>query len=199
MRWSRCLSFGGDGIIRTGPPPNIRMSPFPLPASFRMAFESVLIALLVPFVAAAPVVRAAGAPEPKPAPAWTLKDVDGETVSSEAFAGKVVILGFWATWCSPCLGEIAGFKALHQKFAGRGLAIVAVSMDEEGAEVVKPFMKKTGINYRVVLGDAAIAKAYGNVRSLPTAFIIDREGRIVATRSGFTDEATFEKAISPLL
>lgn len=133
------------------------------------------------------------------APAWSLKDVDGKTVSSADFKGKVVLLDFWATWCPPCKAEIPSFVELQKTYGDKGLVVVGVSLDEEGARVLKPFMKQFGINYPVVLGDLKTAQAFGGVRSIPTTFIISRDGRIAGRHVGLVSKADFEKAIKPLL
>ena len=133
------------------------------------------------------------------APAWSLKDVGGKTVSSADFKGKVVLLDFWATWCPPCRMEIPDFVELQKTYGEKGLVVVGVSLDEEGASVLKPFMKQFGINYLVVLADAEIAKAFGGVASIPTTFIIGRDGRIAGQHVGLASKADFEMAIKPLL
>ena len=134
-----------------------------------------------------------------PAPAWELKDLDGRTVSSSQYAGKVVILDFWATWCPPCRAEIPGFVELQKAYGDRGLVIVGVSLDRGGPAPVKEFMRRFGMNYPVVMGDAAINRAYGGIEALPTTFIINREGHLVGRHVGYTDRQTFEDEIKPLL
>ena len=134
-----------------------------------------------------------------PSPAWELKDVDGKPVKSSDFTGKVVILDFWATWCGPCRMEIPGFIELQKQYADKGLVVVGVSLDQDGASVVKAFMEKTGINYPIVLGDEAIVSAFGGVEGIPTTFIIDRNGRIVGKHVGYSAKAEFEAEIKPLL
>lgn len=114
----------------------------------------------------------------KPAPDFTLKDASGNSVKLSDFRGKVVLLNFWATWCGPCALEIPWFVEFQQQFKSRGLEIVGVSMDEEGWSVIKPFMAERKINYHVLLGDDSVSQLYGGVDSLPTTFIIDRDGRI---------------------
>jgi peroxiredoxin len=133
------------------------------------------------------------------APDWQLSDVDGKTVKLSEFKGKVVILDFWATWCPPCRAEIPGFVAMQKKYADKGFTMVGLSLDEQGASVVKPFMRQLGMNYPVVIGNQQIASDYGGITAIPTTFVIDRQGNVVAAYQGFTDQSTFESVIVPLL
>jgi thiol-disulfide isomerase/thioredoxin len=132
------------------------------------------------------------------APAWELKDLDGQVVKSSEFLGKVVILDFWATWCAPCKAEIPGFIALQKQYGDRGLVVIGVSLDDQGPVVVKRFMADFEMNYRVVLGDVALMQAFGGT-AIPTTVIINRAGKIVARHVGFTPRETFEDEIKPLL
>jgi peroxiredoxin len=133
------------------------------------------------------------------APEWSLKDVDGKTVHSTDFKGKVVIVDFWATWCGPCRAEIPNFIALQKQYEAQGLVVVGLSVDEDGAAVVKPFMQKMGMNYPVMLADEKTQEGFGGIEALPMTFIIDRRGRIVKEHLGFTDKDEFENEIRPLL
>ena len=140
-----------------------------------------------------------GSDSTTPALAWELKDVDGKLVKSSSFAGKVVILDFWATWCGPCRMEIPEFVELQRKYADKGLAVVGVSLDQGGASAVKGFMTRTGVNYPVVLADEAVVSAFGGVEAIPTTFVIDRRGRIVGKHIGYTEKSEFEAEIKSLL
>jgi thiol-disulfide isomerase/thioredoxin len=133
------------------------------------------------------------------APEWSLKDVDGKTVHSTNFNGKVIIVDFWATWCGPCRAEIPNFIALQKQYETQGLAVVGLSVDEDGAAVVKPFMQKLGINYPVILADEKTQERFGGIEALPMTFIIDRKGRIVKEHLGITDKDELENEIKPLL
>jgi thiol-disulfide isomerase/thioredoxin len=139
------------------------------------------------------------AAEAAKAPAWELSDPDGKPVKSSDFAGKVVILDFWATWCPPCKAEIPGFVELQEKYRDKGLVIVGVSLDEQGPAVVKPFMQQFQINYPIVMGDEKTAQDFGGVTAIPTTFIIDKAGNIVKKHVGFAPKENFEKEITPLL
>ena len=136
---------------------------------------------------------------PKQAPSWTLPGVDGKAVRSAEFAGKVVLLDFWATWCPPCKMEIPGFIELQKQYADKGLVVVGVSIDQDGPSVVREFVKAQGINDPIVMGDAAVQSAFGGIEGVPTTFLIDRTGKIVQKHVGYTSKEEFEAAIKKLL
>jgi cytochrome c biogenesis protein CcmG/thiol:disulfide interchange protein DsbE len=146
-------------------------------------------------------VKAAVKPdkERKSAPNFSLKDADGKTVKLSDYKGKVVLLDFWATWCGPCKIEIPWLKEFQRKYKDKGFEVIGISMDEEGWQVVKPFVNETGINYRIVIGDDSTAQLYGGVDALPTAFVIDREGRIAAVHVGLTSKGEIQNGIEEVL
>jgi thiol-disulfide isomerase/thioredoxin len=133
-----------------------------------------------------------------PAPAWSLPDLDGKVVTSDLYKGKVVVIDFWATWCGPCKKEIPGYVRLQKKYAGDGLVIVGVSLDN-GSAVVKKFVKQYGVDYPVVMGDDAVQKAFGGVDAYPMTFIIDREGMIRERQRGAVGTEEFERKLLAVL
>jgi peroxiredoxin len=136
---------------------------------------------------------------PIPAPAWKLVDSDGKSHELSDYHGKVVLLDFFATWCPPCQQEMPNFVALQRKYGATGLAIIGVSLDAEGPAAVKPFIQNYGINFPIVFGAAPVTAAYGGIEAIPTAFLIDRDGNMVAKEGGYTDRAQFESQIVALL
>lgn len=135
----------------------------------------------------------------KTAPDFTLKDVNGKPVKLSDYKGKVVLLNFWATWCGPCKIEIPWFKEFETTYKNQGFAVLGVAMDDEGWEVVKPYLKDKEVNYRVVVGTEQVSVLYGDVESLPTTFIIDREGRIASIHIGLISKGDYANEIKQLL
>ena len=152
----------------------------------------VMAALLLPLPAAAHVpdlhnFKLVAFGRPLPAPDFALTTPSGAAVSLKQFRGKVVLLNFWATWCPPCVREMPSMEALFQKFKRRGFTVLAVSLDETGAAIVKPFLKKYQLTFPVALDpESRIAGMYG-ARDLPSSFLVDAQGRVIAAAKGERD------------
>ena len=146
-------------------------------------------------------VNAAVKPEKdrKKAPDFTLKDADGRPVKLSDYKGRVVLLNFWATWCGPCRIEIPWFVEFEQKFKDRGFAVLGVAMDEDGWDVVKPYLERVKVNYRVVIGSDMVSEMYGGVESFPTTFMLDREGRVASMHPGLMSRKVYQDEIDQLL
>jgi thiol-disulfide isomerase/thioredoxin len=133
------------------------------------------------------------------APDFSLPDLEGNTVKFSDFEGKVVLVDFWATWCGPCKLEVPHLVALHREYRDEGFEVIGIALDNGGAQVVEPFVKKNAIPYSVVIGNREVATAFGGLTAIPTAFLIDRSGNIVQKYVGYTDKAVFEEQIKQLL
>ncbi len=133
------------------------------------------------------------------APDFTLSGIDGKTYKLKDYLGDVVILDFWATWCGPCKMEIPHLKELHAKYKDKGLTVIGVSLDAQGKQAVEPFVEKNQIPFLSLLGNAEVVKAYGNVRSIPTTFLIDRKGIVQKVYKGYQDISVFEADLKKLL
>jgi peroxiredoxin len=134
----------------------------------------------------------------KAAPDLGLQDTFGKQANLRDYRGKVVVVDFWATWCHGCLQEMPWFAEFQRKYGDKGLSVIGVSLDVEGWKVVKPFVEKAAVPYRIVLGNDASAQAYG-IGNMPDTFLIDQEGRIAATYVGIVDKNGLEKNIQKLL
>ena len=138
------------------------------------------------------------AAERKPAPDFSLTDAQGNLVTLSALKGKVVLLDFWATWCGGCKLEIPWYMEFDKKYRDKGLAVVGVSMDDEGMKVVKPFLAQRHIDYPIVVGDEAMGRRFG-LGQMPLTLLIDKQGRVAIAHSGVVDKDDFESHIRQLL
>jgi peroxiredoxin len=129
------------------------------------------------------------------APEFSLKDLNGRTVTLASLKGKVVLLNFWATWCPPCISEMPKFNKLYKEMKGRGLEIVAISADRSES-YVKDFISKNSLEFKVLYdADRSVVKSY-KVFSMPTTFLIDKNGIIIEKFFGeyeWTDQEIKQK------
>jgi len=146
------------------------------------------------------VGSASAQPSPvrKPAPAFQLKDASGKLVRLSDYQGKIVLLNFWATWCTGCKEELPWFADFERKYSTKGFSAIGVSMDEGGWPVVKPFLDKINIPFQMLLGDGATADRF-EVEVLPLTLLIDRKGRIIQEFKGLVKRAKVEAAIKSAL
>ncbi len=113
-----------------------------------------------------------------PAPPFRLLDLKGQSHSLLDYRGKVVFINFWATWCGPCKVEMPDMEALYQSFRSHGLEILAVSVDQQGAAVTRPFQEAMGLSFPILHdSDYRVGLQYG-ARTLPMTYVLDRKGII---------------------
>ena len=141
---------------------------------------------------------AATAPATTPSSLPQASKLEGGSIDTAALSGKVVVVNFWATWCVPCIQEIPSFNKLHKDFAAQGVAVLGISMDEEGAARVQPFLKKHPMDYPVGLGGETLNQQY-NLDLLPVTLVFDRTGKQVKRFEGFTSEADLLSAVKQAL
>jgi thiol:disulfide interchange protein DsbD len=142
------------------------------------------------------------APAEKPAPDSAdfpqVSKLDGSAFDAAPLKGKVVVVDFWATWCVPCLGEIPGFNRIQREYGPKGVAVLGVSMDEDGAPAVQPFLKKHQMDYTIALGPQPLFKQF-SLDELPVTVIFGRDGKIAKRFDGFTKEQEIEAAVQAAL
>ncbi len=138
---------------------------------------------------------------PRPAPEkWGVK-LSGESVTLANFKGKVVLVDFWATWCVPCVKAMPDLQKLQEKYSEKGLGVVGISIDEKGAEKVKPFLSKKKFTYTMLLDKDTVHptwKAFG-VHGIPALFLLNKEGMIVQQWIGKVEMKEVKKAVEALL
>lgn len=137
-------------------------------------------------IVAAPVAFAAGAGDP--APPFTLPESNGNAVALDNLRGRVVYVDFWASWCAPCRRSFPWMSEMQRRYGDGGLTVVAVNVDRKREDAAK-FLAVTPGAFTIVYDPAgAVASAY-DVKGMPTSYLVDRAGRIVAVDSGFREDA----------
>jgi thiol-disulfide isomerase/thioredoxin len=122
---------------------------------------------------------------PRPAPDVTFADADGQPVRLMEFRGSVVLLNLWATWCAPCIEEMPSLDRLQAKIGTSDFAVVAVSQDTQGPEIVRPFFERLKLAHLPLYTDRPNAFADAlNIQGLPASLLIDRSGRAVGAMLG---------------
>jgi len=134
----------------------------------------------------------------QPAPPFLVQDLNGNTISTATWQGKVVLVNFWATWCPPCREEIPILIELSKNYPDQ-LLVVGVSMDDGPAEEVRDFAAAAGINYPIVMRSPELVNAYGGVPALPTSFLVDREGHVVQKHVGLFPGGVYEIEVRALV
>jgi cytochrome c biogenesis protein CcmG/thiol:disulfide interchange protein DsbE len=143
-----------------------------------------------------PVIRFVKNPEM--APPLEEQDILGKPVNKDNWAGKVVLVNFWATWCPPCREEIPELLELKKEYNDR-LEIVGISEDDDPPETVAKFARQKGMKYPIVMATPELIESYGGVLALPTTFLVDTQGRVVQKHSGLYPIANYHREIRSLL
>lgn len=149
----------------------------------RAVLLAVCLAILVALPCSGQDSSAFVIPERTPEPAFTLSDINGRTVGSKDFAGKVAVVSFGATWCASCVGELKSLERLQARFP-HDLRVYFVALDGRGEKDVKPFIDKHGFRVATLIDPRmAVAREHG-VRWIPVTIVIDRKGVMVARAIG---------------
>jgi peroxiredoxin len=138
------------------------------------------------------------APALAAAPELSLTDLNGDALRTASYKGKVVLVNFWAAWCTPCAEEVPQFVALQKKYQGQGLQVIGISVEDDATDL-RNFYHKYQMNYPVVPSDLKIADAFGGVLGLPTTFVIGRDNKIHGKHNGATNFQTLEQEVVALL
>ena len=123
------------------------------------------------------VIRSRAQTENVVAPDFEIEAFDGKTIRLSDFAGQVVVLNFWASWCPPCRWEMPAFEEIYQEYRDQGVTFIGIAMSDT-LEEASALAEQTGVTYPLALDTTnEVVRAY-EVRSLPTTFFIDKDGRI---------------------
>ncbi len=146
----------------------------------------------------------AGEDSPVNAPLFSLTSLDGRELTLNDYQGKYLLVNFWATWCGPCKVEMPSLELLYRKFKERNFAMIAVSNDIFGAQVVKPYVQAQNFTFPIGLDPKLKVSNQFGVISLPTTFLIDPQGKIIGVLNGAENWAEpktllyFDQLLTPI-
>jgi thiol-disulfide isomerase/thioredoxin len=147
----------------------------------------------------------------KPAPQFTLQNLQGQKVSLENYKGKAVLVNFWATWCGPCKIETPWLVELRNKYAGQGFEVLGISTEGEDLKpddkagfarqkaAIEKFVQQEHVPYPMLINGDSLSQEYGGLDAMPTSFYVDRQGNVVAAQMGLTSESDMEANIKKAL
>ena len=168
------------------------------PSWLAPAVASLAVALVI--ARAGPAEEAPAAEEPQPvaesqaAPEFRLASLDGEEIAPQDYAGEIVIIDFWATWCGPCHAQADILHQLHEEFGDKGVRFLAVSLGES-EEVVREFIEKRPYPYPVLLDPEDSLSLDLGIYVLPTIMVIDREGQVAYLEPGVSTAETLRRVL----
>ncbi len=201
-RQARRQAPAGDSIRTEGASPPAR-SAGPARSPVLRVAEALLWAAVVGLLVmrVAPQLRAAVGWKPGGAsePAVAFAMLDGSAMPLGSLKGRVVLVNFWATWCPPCRAEMPGIETVYEAKREAGFTVVGVSLDDKAPQDVGAFLRAHGIAYPVAMATPQTVAAFGGVSSLPTSFLIDRQGRIRYTVRGMFAGVALRAAVDRLL
>ena len=145
-------------------------------------------------------VRVYAADVGAPAPAFTLPDAHGASVSLDALRGRVVYVDFWASWCAPCRRSFPWMNELQRRYGDQGFAVVAINVDRR-REDAQRFLQQVPAAFTVLYDGAGVAPAAWGVKGMPSSYLVDARGTVVAVEQGFRDDrkAALEERIRALV
>ena len=137
------------------------------------------------------------------APDFSLRDIDGRTVSLDDYSGKVIVISFWATWCTPCKAEMPHLQTMFHEYKEQGFVVLSISVDEARNEPqVKSTIRAGGYDFPVLLDqDSAVVTLFNPRKSVPFSVVIGQDGNIHSTHEGYSpgDEAKLKAEVEALL
>ena len=133
-------------------------------------------------------------------PDFSVKDLQGRTLSSADLRGKVVLIDFWATWCQPCKKEMPGYQKLADRYGSRGFVVIGFKFDTmRDMEDPIQFARKIGVHYPLAVATEDVKRKFGGIEGLPTSMLYDREGILRMKVVGFEYTDNINSVLKPLL
>ena len=154
----------------------------------RSLVAALTFTLVAPFLAQA-----------RPAPAFSVRTLEGKSIRLSDLRKRPVVVDFWATWCGPCRASMPHLSAMQTRYGKEGLTVIGLSVDEQGPSRVKKFASDLGVKFTLAMANDEVLDAYGPIRSIPTTFFISRDGQIVRRVVGYIDGDTMEDYVKEIL
>jgi peroxiredoxin len=159
-------------------------------------------ALLVAGLAWFGTARTLGADPPaaktrvaKPAPAFNLKDINGKDVKLSDFAGKALVVFFWATWDKPSQNQIPDLMELQRQYEKQGFSVIGISLDSKGPDVVKTYVETNHLNFPVLMATSDVVQGFGGLEAIPTLFVVEPRHNVISRHVGVTDKSVIENEL----
>lgn len=149
--------------------------------ALRIAAEAAVVVVLVVAVG---VWQTRHLPTDVPAPALSLRTLDGRTINNDTFTGKTTLVVFWAPWCTVCAAASGNVSWVHEH-APASVQVVSIASDYKDVSDVQRYVDKHDVHYPVALGGARTARAF-HVQAFPTTFVVNERGDIERAVVGYT-------------
>lgn len=146
-----------------------------------------VVVVLAVFTFVLPGTVGAAARKGQPVPQFRVVSTSGQQITQRNYQGRLLIIDFFATWCTPCRDSVPHLVKLNQKYGARGVNILGLSIEDDDVQDVREFIADKRINYPVALAGEEMVSSFG-VRSLPTIFLVDKEGLVVEKFTGFNEQ-----------
>ncbi len=162
--------------------------------------QRLLLVLILGVLASLPLGCGEGEGDPligSEGPEFILPELLGAEISLPRLRGRIVVIDFWATWCSPCLFQIPVLNAITESYPAHEVIVLGIAVDVEGASRVAPYAEEQGIQYPVLLGDEALAMRYG-APGFPYLVILGPDGRIAYRHTGVVGLSALQEVIQDL-
>lgn len=130
---------------------------------------------------------------------FNLPDLDGKIHSMKEFKGQILVVNFWATWCPPCLEEVTKLNDLYDRYKNKGVQVVGIALDKDSLKLVTPFVKRSKIDYLILVGNHQVLTGLRNFKGVPTTLLFDQEGKIRKRFDGSFDLEQLEESLQSLL
>ena len=137
----------------------------------------------------------------KPAPAFTLADLEGKRVSLSDFKGRPLLINYWGTYCAPCKIEMPWLQEFSKKYAADGFQVVGITYDSEvGRDTIARDTKQLGVTYPILLSDPKVEKDYlSNTEVLPMSFYVNKAGKVIEVTAGAGSKDQLESMVKEII